>query len=126
MDIHEYLKEINGYDSNQKPKSIVSVAINENQYEIENCSVDVKTDDEFINMSIIFKDQHITRVWFWYQLITKNIKNIQILVIPERYNGNICLSLSLPLFYALTTNNIDEGLNEIKLLFRLSDCELYI
>lgn len=120
-----YLDEISGIDRNGDSKSILTIKNQSEDVNIIGPVIIVNERVGYVELDIQFSNCEIEDIWTVYQLIDKGDTQTRFIIIPTQYGGNLHMIAEKPLFWTLTTTDINEGLNVIKILFEADSCTLF-
>lgn len=120
-----YLKELSGINKDGDPKSILTIKNESDDTNIIGPVIILSEKAGYVELDILFDDCSIDDIWTVYQLIDKEKQNTKFIIIPVQYRGNLHMIAEQPLFWALTTTDINKGLNIIKILFEADSCTVF-
>lgn len=120
-----YLDELSGINGSGESKSILTIKTRSEDVNIIGPVIIVNEKVGYVELNIQFGNCNIEDIWAVYQLIDRDEPQTRFIIIPTQYSGNLHMIAENPLFWTLTTTDINEGLNIIKVLFEADSCTLF-
>lgn len=120
-----YLEEISGVDKDGSPKSVITIKNKSEDINVIGPIIMIKEESGYVELDMQFDDCEISDIWSIYQIIDQADCDSKLIIIPTKYRGNLHIVAERPLFWALTTTDINVGLNLIKILFEANSCTIF-
>lgn len=125
----DYFNELSGVNESREPKAIINMVVNGKEYIVYKPVVDIKEIDDYLQIDMIFDvEKGLDEIWYYYQIINGQDDNdeIDFIFIQKKSINMMHLVAKKPIMWAITTNDINLGLNTIRLLFKAESCELFM